>query len=204
MTLASSAGLQPISGPHIVGPDGTVNLGIYGTVYVTGLTVPEVRKAIEAHLSEYLDDPKVAVDVYSYNSKVYYVISEGAGFGDIVQSFPVTGNETVLDALVKVNGLSRYNSKKIWISRPAPDGVSCDQILPVKWEDLTKGGATATNYQVLPGDRVFLAESPMIALNSTLNRLIGPVQSLFNFTLLGTNAIQNINNMPHGQGNQNQ
>src|SRR5262249_1334391 len=40
-------GLQQIKGEHLVRPDGTINLGIYGSVYVTGKTEKEARKAIE-------------------------------------------------------------------------------------------------------------------------------------------------------------
>ena len=130
MTLANSAGQQQITGEHLIGPDGTIGLGTYGKVFVTGMTIAQARQAIETHLSQYLNDPRIAVDVFAYNSKVYYVITEGGGFGDVVQSFPITGNETVLDALVKVNGISRVNSKNIWISRPAPDGVSAMKSCP--------------------------------------------------------------------------
>ena len=82
VTLAASSGQQQINGQHRVGPDGTVNLGEYGTVYVTGLTVEEAKQEIENHLSAYLEKPEVAVDVFNYASKVYYVIGQGAGFGD--------------------------------------------------------------------------------------------------------------------------
>ena len=39
LTLAQAAGQQQIAGEHLVGPDGTINLGTYGTVYVTGMTL---------------------------------------------------------------------------------------------------------------------------------------------------------------------
>ena len=149
LTLAQSAGQQQIAGEHLVGSDGRVNLGIYGSVYVAGMTVIEARHAIETHLTRFLDDPRVAVDVGAYNSKVYYVITEGAGFGDSVSRFPVTGNETVLDAMSQINGLSRLASKShIWIARPVPEGNGCDQILPIYWDKITRDGETATNYQV--------------------------------------------------------
>jgi polysaccharide export outer membrane protein len=166
LTLAQAAGQQQIAGEHLVGPDGTINLGTYGTVYVTGLTLEQAKAAIEKHLAQHLDAPLVSVDVFSYNSKVYYVVTEGAGFGDQIARFPVTGNETVLDAVSQINGLSRLSSKDIWIARPAPSGVGCDQILPVDIDAILKGGSTATNYQVLPGDRVFIAQDQWVAFDS--------------------------------------
>ena len=126
LTLNESGGQQQVAGEHLVGPDGTVNLGTYGPVYVAGLTIEEARTAIEEHLKQFLEAPLVSVDVFAYNSKVYYVITEGAGFGDNIQRFPITGNETVLDAVSLVNGLSRLSSKNIWIARPSPFRLRSD------------------------------------------------------------------------------
>ena len=198
LTLAQAAGQQQIAGEHLVGPDGTINLGTYGNVYITGMTLAEAKEAIEEQLSKYLDAPLVSVDVFSYNSKVYYVITEGAGFGDNVTRFPVTGNETVLDAIAGINGLSRLSSKDIWIARPAPSGVGCDQVLPVDIEAIMKGGSTATNYQLLPGDRVFIAQDPWIAFDSIIDKVTGPFERMFGFTLLGTQTVQTVNRLPFG------
>jgi polysaccharide export outer membrane protein len=198
LTLAQAAGQQQIAGEHLVGPDGMINLGTYGAVYVTGLTLDQAKEAIEKHLGKFLDAPLVSVDVFAYNSKVYYVVTEGAGFGDQIARFPVTGNETVLDAISQINGLSRLSSKDIWIARPAPSGVGCDQILPVDIEAIMKGGSTATNYQVLPGDRVFIAQDQWIAFDSIVGKITAPWERIFGFTLLGTSLIQQINRFPFG------
>ena len=50
VSLAQSRGVQQITGQHIVRPDGTVNLGTYGSVYVAGLSLAQTKQAIEAHL----------------------------------------------------------------------------------------------------------------------------------------------------------
>ncbi len=198
LTLAQAAGQQQIAGEHLVGPDGTINLGTYGSVYVTGLTLEEAKAAIEKHLSQFLDAPLVSVDVFAYNSKVYYVVTEGAGFGDNIARFPVTGNETVLDAVSQINGLSRLSSKDIWIARPAPSGVGCDQVLPVDIDAIMKGGSTATNYQILPGDRVFIAQDQWVAFDSIVGKVTAPFERIFGFTLLGTSLVQQINRFPYG------
>ena len=120
ISLAQIAGQQQIVGEHLVGLDGTVNLGSYGSVYITGMTLDQARGAIEEHLSEFLEAPKISLDIFAYNSKTYYVIIEGAGQGDRVSRLPVTGNETVLDAISNIGGLTALSSKNIWIARPAP------------------------------------------------------------------------------------
>jgi hypothetical protein len=60
---------QPISGEHLVRPDGTVGLGLYGSVPVAGLTLDQARAVIEAHLTAFIKNPKVSEDVFAYNSK---------------------------------------------------------------------------------------------------------------------------------------
>ena len=100
-----------------------------------GRTLHEVRACIEQHLAAYLQDPEINGDVLSYNSKVVYVITDGGGYGEQVVRLPVTGNETVLDAVSQIDGLSQVSSKRIWVARPAPAGTECAQVLDVHWRD---------------------------------------------------------------------
>ena len=138
--LARTAGTAPVTGEYLVGPDGTINLRQYGTLHVAGKTITEIRMELNKHLSQYFDSPEASVDVRQFNSKVFYVITEGAGMGDNIRRVPITGNDTVLDALSAVNGLSQVSSATVWVARPAPGGFGCEQILPVDYEAITQGG----------------------------------------------------------------
>lgn len=195
LSLAVSSGAQQIAGEHLVGPDGRVNLGTYGSVYVTGMTLEEAKLAIEAKLANYLEDPEVVVDIFSYNSKKYYIVTQGGGFGDNVAQLPITGNETVLDAMAAIGGISQVSSTKIWIARPSRNGAGCEQILPVNWTDITRGASTATNYQLLPGDRVFIAEDPLVKFDAVVSRVTRPLERLFGFTSLGTGMYERIDRL---------
>lgn len=186
VSLVQSSGAQAVTGQHLVGPDGRVNLATYGSVYVAGKTLEEAREAIEEQLSQELEDPEVFVDVLAYNSKVYYIVTQGGGFGDNVVRAPITGNETVLDAVAAVGGISQVSSTRIWIARPAPNGMGCEQILPVDWEEVTRGAYTATNYQLFPGDRLFIAENKYNRATAAVANLIRPFESIFGFVSLGT------------------
>jgi polysaccharide export outer membrane protein len=185
--------LQQIRGEHLVRPDGTVSLGNYGSVYVNGMTVAQAKQAIEAHLSQYLVRPEISLDVQGYNSKVYYVIMDLAGAGQQVVRLPLTGNETVLDAMSHLNGLPPAASKKrIWVARPSPAEMHCDQIMPVNWPAITQGGSTATNYQLLPGDRVYVQADFLINADTTLAKVLSPIERAFGVTLLATTTVQTI------------
>ena len=120
--LARTAGIPPVTGEYLVGPDGTINLKEYGMLFVAGKTVTQIRRDLEEHLKQYFDSPEVGVEVRQFNSKVFYVITEGAGLGDNIRRLQITGNDTVMDALASVGGLSQFSSTKVWIARPAPGG----------------------------------------------------------------------------------
>lgn len=199
-TLTQMAALQQISGEHLVAPDGRVNLGTYGRVRVVGLTMDEARAAIEMHLSQHIESPQIALDVMGYNSKVFYVVTQGAGLGDRVVILPARGNETVLDAIGQVQGLDSTSSTRMWIARPGSNDCGGDQILPIDWLAVTQRGDVATNYQILPGDRLYVSEDKLVALDTTMGKIFAPLERLFGVTLLGTNTVSRVVFFDQGNG----
>jgi len=192
MFLPDVAGRQAITGEHLIRLDGTISLGIYGNVYVSGMTMPEVKAAVEAHLSTQMHRPEVTVDVLAYNSKVFYVIMDGGGYGEQVLRLPCTGNETVLDAISQVYGLSQVSSKKIWVARPGPSEYDASQVLDVHWRAITREGITTTNYQLFPGDRIYVQADHLMATDIFLGKLLAPVERFFGVTALGVGTVSGI------------
>lgn len=155
---------QPISGQFLVRPDGSVGLGLWGSVSVTGLTLEQASKAVREQIAKNqpqglnVENVNVIVDVLAYNSKRYYVITNGDS-GEQVLSFPLTGNETVLDAIANIAGLPEVASKSpIRVVRKS-DKNATNEILPVEWRAITEHGITTTNYQLHPGDRVYVTRN---------------------------------------------
>jgi len=185
--LVRMSDIEQIANQHMIGPDGYITLGSYGRVYINGLTIPECREAIEFHLSKALEHPQIAVDMYSYNSKDYYVIFQSSALGEQVFRFPYTGNETVLQAIANTSGLAPNSSKRIWVARPVGN-THKPVIMPVDWVAVTAYGVPHTNYQLLPGDRVFVVESRWVSADGTLARMMAPLERIMGFTLLGTST----------------
>jgi polysaccharide export outer membrane protein len=201
---------QPIFGQHLVRPDGTVELGVYGPVMVAGRTVEDARQEVARVIhnrmnpknikddktpteKDYYDNIKV--DVLTYNSSVYYVITDGAGLGQQVYRFPVTGYETVLDAISNINGLPVVSCpKRIWVARKNPGPPGPDNVLKVDWKSISQGGAMATNWQLMPGDRVFVQADPVRTFNTNLGKFLEPVERIFGATLLGSQTVNTIKN----------
>jgi len=125
VTLVQMRAMQNIRGEHLVRPDGTIHLGMYGSVTIAGMTLGQVKFVVEKHLGAYLVDPQVSVDVKAYNSRKIYIIADGAGLGQHVIALPATGNETVLDAISRLQGGTKQipewsSTRKIWVARPSP------------------------------------------------------------------------------------
>jgi polysaccharide export outer membrane protein len=200
VTLTQMAAQQQIAGEHLVAPDGKVNLGTYGRVRVVGMTMEEARAAIETHLTQYLENPQIALDVLGYNSKVFYVVTQGGGLGDQVIILPSKGNETVLDAVGQIQGLSPNSSTRMWLARPGVNECGGDQILPVDWVAVTQRGDIATNFQVLPGDRLYISEDKLVAFDTKLAKIFAPLERIFGFTLLSQSTIERLINFNTNQG----
>lgn len=202
---AFSLPVQPVSGQFSVRPDGTVFLGIWGSVPVAGLTLLQAAEAVRDQISRQ-EDPtkpgtggfkkdsvKVILDVLQYNSKRYYVVTDGGGNGEQVTAFPVTGSETVFDAIANIGGLPVVASKRqIWVARRTPHAGQPEQILPVDWVGITQHGVTATNWQIMPGDRVYVKAQRLIRIDTALSRIITPIERLFGVTLLGASTVNQI------------
>ena len=203
--------LQPVWGEYAVRPDGTLYLGIYGEVQVAGFTLKQAAQAVREHLAKqaYKEDDGVdpefllvVLDVTQYNSKRFYVIFDGAGNGEQVIPQPITGSETVLDAVAAVNGLPSVASKRnIWVARRTPHPDCPEQILPVDWVGITQHGLTLTNYQIMPGDRVYVKAQRLITIDNTLTRVFAPIEKLFGVTLLGASTVNQVQGRGNGFGN---
>ncbi|CAN5569649.1 hypothetical protein BH11PLA2_BH11PLA2_36140 [soil metagenome] len=207
---AYSLPVQPVSGQFSVRPDGKVFLGIWGAVTVAGLTLDQAKEMIREHISRQEDPTKpgsgglkketirVLVDVLQYNSKRYYVVTDGGGAGEQVYAFPVTGSETVFDAIANIGGLPSVASKRnIWVARRTPHAGQPEQIMPVDWVGLTQHGIAATNYQLMPGDRIYVKAQKLVTFDTTLARVLSPIERMLGVTLLGANTVNQIS----GRGN---
>ena len=59
------------------------------------------------------------------------------------------------------------------------------QILPVDWFSVSTRGDPTTNYQFLPGDRVYVVPRQPVVVDTFLARFLAPIERLFGMTLLG-------------------
>jgi protein involved in polysaccharide export with SLBB domain len=142
-----------------VQPDGTIDLGVYGRPVAAGKTLAEVEALVRERVNaKEKKEIAITVRLLARPGEVFYVLGEVNAPG----SFPITGNDTVLSAITQAGGPTRKASyENIVLSRPTPpDG--CRVVYPVCYTNIVQLGDTTTNYQLLPGDRIFVASKGML------------------------------------------
>jgi polysaccharide export outer membrane protein len=85
----------------------------------------------------------------------------------------------------------------IWLARPV-HLQEPPQVYPVDWKAITRCADTATNYQVLPGDRIYVQAQALVTLDTFLARLYSPIERTFGIVLLGASTVSGIEQAAHG------
>jgi polysaccharide export outer membrane protein len=108
----------------------------------------------------------------------------------------------VLDAIANINGLPAVSStKRIWVARRNTGHPTPDSILPVDWKGITQGGMMTTNWQVMPGDRIYVQADPMRRFNITLSKMLEPIERVMGVTLLTGQTVNTIRNGTNNNNN---
>lgn len=142
----------PADQPVLV--DGTIDLGRYGRIVVAGRTIEQIEALVQEAIDAVEREPApINVRLVNVQGALFYVLGEVNAPG----AYPLIGRETVLDALMSAGGLTDRASRcDIILARPSlPD--SCRSVLPVCYDHIVQLGDTTTNYQIMPGDRIFVA-----------------------------------------------
>ncbi len=133
--------------------DGTIDLGEYGRIIVAGMTLEQIEEAVSARI-ESIAKKRHAINVrlLEANAAQVYVLGEVGS----PAAYPLVGRETVLDAILLAGGLtSRASPCDIVLVRPT-NPCDCRVVLPVCYRQITQMGDTTTNYQLQPGDRIYV------------------------------------------------
>lgn len=140
-----------IAGEHLVRPDGTISLGMFGSVNVVDRQPARAREAIQGHLGGILKREKnfhVRINVRPYGDDMFFLILKGKT-GEEATRFRLQDAETVSDAVLQSNRTAAAKKGRVWLSR-------LGQNLKVDWEAITEG-RLETNHRVQAGDRIYIS-----------------------------------------------
>jgi polysaccharide export outer membrane protein len=147
---------QPeLSTAVIVRPDGRFSMPLVEEIFAAGKTPEDLADEIEATLSQYVQEPRVSVDVsggVGDVSQQIRVIGEAAA----PQALPYRSGMTVLDAIIASGGLSRQADGNAAVILRASDGLY--ETIPVRLADLVRDGVSSANQALVPGDIIVIPE----------------------------------------------
>jgi polysaccharide export outer membrane protein len=148
-----------------VRPDGRISLQLVEEIEAAGLTPAELDKIITERYSKELDNPEVAVIVRSFTGQKVYV----GGEVNSPRTLPLTGNLTVMQAIVDAGGLTRMAKNKdiIVIRRgsdykPLPRKINLEALLEGNEKDI----------RLQPYDIVYVPKSKIDNINEWINKYI--------------------------------
>ncbi len=154
----------------VVQSDGLIDLDFFGETLAAGLTLPDLEQRIAQQIqplavSQHVREPvQVAVRLLDGSkTRRFYVLGTVTTPG----SFTLTGRETVLDGVLLAGLRSNSLPEKAYLARPHPVGGP-DQVLKIDWFGITQRGDTTTNYQLMPGDRIYVPGGKPPSLLKTL------------------------------------
>ena len=142
------------STPYIVRPDGKVTFPLIGDRDVTGKTVTEFTRQLEASLAEYLVRPQVSVNILKLGTTRVYVLGEVKKPG----LYELEKSHRVLDALGKAEGFTeKAAKKKIFLIRKG-----AEEPVLVNINNFLKKSDQSQNYVLNEGDCLYLTSNGKI------------------------------------------
>jgi polysaccharide export outer membrane protein len=141
-----------LSGAFRVSPEGLIDYPLCGKVSVLNMTSSQAADAITACLKNgFLKNPQVTVLVREYTSKKVFVLGEISKPG----TFPYEENMSIIQAVTLAGGFTKLAAKNGTSVTRLVQGQETRVRVPVA--DIEQG--REKNFQLLPGDIVFVPES---------------------------------------------
>ena len=141
-----------LSGLFQVGPDGTIDFPLLGTLRVEGLTASEVAAGIRDGLAKgYIRVPYVTVTVKEFQSRRVYVLGQVEKPG----TFRYEEGMSIVQVITLAGGFGKLARPNAVVVTRSDAGKDTRTVVPVA--DISQG--KEKNFLVRPGDIIFVPES---------------------------------------------
>jgi polysaccharide export outer membrane protein len=170
-----------ISRKLLVRPDGKISFDLIGELTVGGKTVADVRQEIYDRIKKFIVSPDVTVTLEESNSRRYFI------FGEVnrVGGFPLTGRVTAIEALASAGGGTRFAAlNESRLTRPFLEGQG---LYPIHYQDIQERGEASTNYELQPGDVIYVPPNTSARIGYALQIIFFPLQQVIG---LGGSAVR--------------
>jgi polysaccharide export outer membrane protein len=136
----------------MVQPDGYVNLQGAGSVYIQGMTLPEVVDTFKKAYSSTLHEPIVDVDLVDFQRPFFLVSGQVNKPGE----FDLRHDTTVSQAIATAGGFAPTARTQVFLyHRVSADWV---EVKKLSVKDILNGKNVNEDAQLSPGDMIFVPE----------------------------------------------
>ena len=134
-------------------PDGYINLLNSGSIYVRGLTVPELVEAVKKAYTGILHDPVVNVDLQDFQKPTFTVSGQVGKPGQ----YELRSDLTVAEAIAVAGGMTMTTAKTqvFLFHRTSKDWM---EVKRVNLKEVLRGKNVNEDATVLPGDMIYVPE----------------------------------------------
>jgi polysaccharide biosynthesis/export protein len=137
----------------LVQPDGYINLNGVASIYVQGMTVPEIVEALKKAYAGTLHDPIINVDLGDFQ-KPYFLASGQVGKPG---QYDLRHATTVSEGIAIAGGLAPTAKSQVFLFHRVSTGWV--EVKKLNLKDVLNGKKPNEDAYLLPGDSIFVPES---------------------------------------------
>lgn len=136
----------------VVQPDGYIDLEGAGSLYVQGMTVPEIVQGLKKAYSGILHDPIINVNLVDFQ-KPFFIVSGQVGKPG---QYDLRHDTTVSEAIAIAGGFAPTAKTQVFLfHRVSSDWV---EVKKLSLKDILHGKNANEDAELLPGDMIFVPE----------------------------------------------
>lgn len=143
-----------LSGSHVVGPDGNIQVPFLGSVHISEMTTDEASVKLSSALSEYYLGAYATITMLSYGGNTITVLGHVTNPGLLT----FNDNPTLLEVLAKAGTRQATDGKGTEVRRCAVFRGK-DRVLWIDLRPLYRGEDLALNLMMRRGDYVYVPDS---------------------------------------------
>ena len=169
--MIEAEGYPDLNRQVVVAPDGSVSLRLLGDVYVTGLTIREIRDKIGDLYDQHVPGPRIEVTIVENRSAKVYVLGQVARPG--VQSY--VGQQTLLDAISSAGGVTQRGApNRVLVVRGDPEDP---EVFRINLKDIMTKGRVDLNLFLAQNDVVYVPPNRWARIGFAVDNVLFPFTS---------------------------
>jgi polysaccharide biosynthesis/export protein len=133
-------------------PDGYINLQNVGSLYVQGMTVPEVVVALKKTYAQTLHDPIIDVDLKDFQRPYFVAMGQVGKPGQ----YDLRYDMTVTEAIGVAGGFMPTAKTQVFLYHRINNEWA--EVKELKLNDMLNGKNISEDAHVMPGDMIFVPE----------------------------------------------